>query len=170
MAAESCSEQLGVAGPWYDRLPHFKMEFQPSAGKELQSEYFVPIENGYEALMAVMEMSEQIHPHLFISEIRTIQADDLWMSTAYQRDSVAIHTTWKQEISKVMELLPQMESKLDMYNPRPHWAKLFTIPNATLSSRYPKIEDFKDLLAKYDPEGKFRNEYLNKNIFGILMI
>ncbi len=166
MAAESCSEQLEVAGPWYDRLPHFKMEFQPSAGKELQSEYFIPLENGYEAMMAVREMSEQIHPHLFISEIRTIQADDLWMSTAYQRDSVAIHTTWKQEIPEVMALLPQMEAKLDKFNPRPHWAKLFTIPYATLSSRYPKIEDFKDLLAKYDPEGKFRNEYVSKNIYG----
>lgn len=166
MAAESCSEQLGVAGPWYDRLPHFKMEFQPSAGKELQSEYFVPLENGYEAMMAVREMSEQIHPHLFISEIRTIEADDLWMSTAYQRDSVAIHTTWKQEIPEVMALLPQMEAKLDKFNPRPHWAKLFTIPYATLSSRYPKIEDYKGLLAKYDPIGKFKNEYVSKNIFG----
>ncbi len=166
MSAESCSEQLGVAGPWYDRLPHFKMEFQPSAGKELQSEYFVLLENGYEAMMAVREMSEKIHPHLFISEIRTIKADDLWMSTAYQKDSVAIHTTWKQEIPEVMALLPQMEATLDKFNPRPHWAKLFTIPYEILSSRYPKIEDFKTLLAKYDPEGKFRNEFVDKNIFG----
>lgn len=166
MSAESCSEQLGVAGPWYDRLPHFKMEFQPSAGKELQSEYFVPLENGYEAMMAVRGMSAQIHPHLFISEIRTIKADDLWMSTAYQRDSVAIHTTWKQEIPEVMALLPQMEAKLDKFQPRPHWAKLFTIPYEILSNRYAKIEDFKGLLSKYDPEGKFRNAYLNKNIFG----
>ena len=166
MSAESCSEQLGVAGPWYDRLPHFKMEFQPSAGKELQSEYFVPLENGYEAMMVVREISEQIHPHLFISEIRTIQADDLWMSTAYQRDSVAIHTTWKQEIPEVMALLPQMEAKLEKFNPRPHWAKLFTIPFNNLRMGYPKIESFKELLAKYDPEGKFRNEYLNENIFG----
>ncbi len=166
MDAESCSEQLGIAGPWYDRLPHFKMEFQPSAGKELQSEYFVPLENGYEAMMAVREMSEQIQPHLFISEIRTIQADELWMSTAYRRDSVSIHTTWKQEIPKVMALLPQMEAKLDKFKPRPHWAKLFTIPYETLNHRYSKIEDFKTLLSKHDPEGKFRNEYLNKNIFG----
>ena len=166
MDAESCSEQLGVPGPWYDRLPHFKMEFQPSAGKELQSEYFIPLENGYDALMAVQEMSEQIHPHLFISEIRTIKADDLWMSTAYKQDSVAIHTTWKQEIPEVMALLPQMEAKLDKFNPRPHWAKLFTIPHNILKSRYPKMEDFKILLSKYDPEGKFRNEYLVYNIFG----
>lgn len=166
MSAESCSEQMGIPGPWYDRLPHFKMEFQPSAGKELQSEFFVPVENGYEAMLAVKEMSEQIHPHLFISEIRTIKADDLWMSTAYQRDSVAIHTTWKQEIPEVMALLPQMESTLDKFNPRPHWAKLFTIPYTTLSKRYPKLEAFKTLLAKHDPEGKFRNEFVKRNVLG----
>lgn len=166
MDPESCSEQLGIVGPWYDRLPHFKMEFQPSAGKELQSEYFVPLENGYEAMMAVKEMSAQIYPHLFISEIRTIQSDELWMSTAFQRDSVAIHTTWKQEIPEVMALLPQMEAKLDRFHPRPHWAKLFTIPYTILKNRYAKIEDFKGLLLKYDPQGKFRNEYLNKNILG----
>lgn len=163
---ESCSEQLGIPGPWYDRLPHFKMEFQPSAGKELQSEFFVPLENGYEAILAVSEMAEQINPHLFISEIRSIKADEHWMSTCYQRDSIAIHTTWKQEIPEVMAFLSQMEGRLNRFHPRPHWAKLFTIPSKTLQSRYPKIEEFKALLSKHDPEGKFRNEFLNQTIFG----
>ena len=167
MSAESCSEQLAIPGPWYERLPHFKMEFQPSAGKELQSEFFVPFESGYEALMAVQEMADMIHPHLFISEIRSIKADDLWMSTCYQRDSIAIHTTWKHEIPEVMALLPQMEAKLDKFNPRPHWAKIFTIAPEKLESCYPKIEEFKTLLAKHDPEGKFRNEFLDLNIYGI---
>ncbi|SDA49571.1 xylitol oxidase [Algoriphagus alkaliphilus] len=167
MDPESCSEQLGVAGPWFDRLPHFKMEFQPSAGKELQSEFFVPLENGYEAILAVSEMAEQINPYLFISEIRSIKADELWMSTCYQRDSIAIHTTWKQEIPEVMAFLPQMEGRLNRFNPRPHWAKLFTIPSETLQSRYPKIEEFKALLSKHDPEGKFRNEFLNRTVFGV---
>jgi xylitol oxidase len=167
MDPESCSEQLGIPGPWYERLPHFKMEFQPSAGKELQSEFFVPFENGYEAILAVLEMAEQINPYLFISEIRSIKADELWMSTCYQRDSIAIHTTWKQEIPEVMAFLPQMEGRLNRFNPRPHWAKLFTIPSETLQSRYPKIEEFKALLSKHDPEGKFRNEFLNRTVFGV---
>lgn len=164
---ESCSEQLEIPGPWYDRLPHFKMEFQPSAGKELQSEFFVPLENGNEAILAVSEMAEQINSHLFISEIRSIKGDELWMSSCYQRDSIALHTTWKQEIPEVMAFLPQMEEKLNRFNPRPHWAKLFTIPSETLHSRYPKIEEFKALLTKHDPEGKFRNEFLNQTIFGL---
>ena len=167
MSAESCSEQLAIPGPWYERLPHFKMEFQPSAGKEFQSEYFVPMENGYEALMAVKEMSEQISSHLFISEIRSIKADDLWMSTCYERDSVAIHTTWKQEIPEVMALLPQMEAKLDRFDPRPHWAKLFTITSEKLQARYSKIQEFKSLLAEHDPQGKFRNGFLDEHLFGV---
>jgi len=164
---ESCSEQLGEAGPWFDRLPHFKMEFQPSAGKELQSEFFVPLENGYEAIMAVAEMSEEIKSHLFISEIRSIKADEFWMSTCYQRDSIAVHTTWKQEIPEVMALLPKMEERLERFGYRPHWAKLFTISSEKLHSRYSKIEDFKKLLAKHDPNGKFRNTFLNEHIFGV---
>lgn len=163
---ESCSEQLGIPGPWFDRLPHFKMEFQPSAGKELQSEFFVALEDGYEAIMAVAEMSAQINPHLFISEIRSIQADELWMSTCYQRDSISVHTTWKQEIPEVTALILQMEEKLNRFNPRPHWAKLFSIPAETLKARYPKIDDFKALLQKHDPAGKFRNEFLDRHIFG----
>ena len=40
ISAESCTPQQGVPGPWYERLPHFKMEFTPSSGKELQTEFF----------------------------------------------------------------------------------------------------------------------------------
>jgi alditol oxidase len=167
ISAESCTEQLGIPGPWFDRLPHFKMEFQPSAGKELQSEYFIPFENSYEALMAVNEMADQISPHLFISEIRAVQGDALWMSPCYQQDSVAIHTTWKQEIPEVMALLPLMEEKLAPFKPKPHWAKLFTIPPQALKERYQKLDDFKALLEVHDPNGKFRNDFINQNIYGL---
>ncbi len=42
LSAENCTEQMGVPGPWYERLPHFRMGFTPSTGEELQTEYFVP--------------------------------------------------------------------------------------------------------------------------------
>jgi xylitol oxidase len=70
-------------GPGLKGFPHFKMGFKPSTGKELQSEYFVPIEHAYEAIMAMESLHDKITPHLFISELRTIQADDLWMSPCY---------------------------------------------------------------------------------------
>src|SRR6266436_3054074 len=166
LSAENCTEQMGVPGPWYDRLPHFKMGFTPSAGKELQSEYFVPSKNALEAILAVEKLHEQIGPHLMITEIRTIAADDLWMSPAYKQDSVAIHFTWKPEWPEVSKLLPIIERELAPFNPRPHWGKLFAIPPAQLQSRYEKLAEFIALAKKFDPQGKFRNDFLNANIFG----
>jgi xylitol oxidase len=164
-AAESCTEQQGIPGPWYERLPHFRMNFTPSSGRELQTEYFVPRERGYEAILAVEKLREQITPHLFITELRTIAADHLWMSTAYQRDSLAIHFTWKPEWPEVSKILPQIEKQLEPFEPRPHWAKLFTIPPAQLESRYARLSDFQALVKQYDPQAKFRNEFLSKNLY-----
>jgi len=165
-SAENCTEQMGVPGPWYERMPHFKMNFTPSNGAELQTEYFVPRNRGYEAIRAVETLRDKITPHLLITELRSIAADDLWMSMAYQRDSLAIHFTWKQETPEVMALLPQIEEKLAPFGPRPHWAKLFTIPPSRLKSLYPKHDDFASLVNDHDPKGKFRNEFVNHNIFG----
>jgi len=165
-SAENCTEQMGVAGPWYERMPHFKMGFKPSAGKELQSEYFIPIEYAYEAMMVMERLHEKITPHLFISEIRAIAADDLWMSPCYKKPCIALHTTWKQEVNTVMNLLPVIEEQLAPFNARPHWAKLFTISPPVLQSRYEKLNDFKKLVNQYDPTGKFRNEFLSKNLYG----
>ena len=165
LPAENCTEQMGVSGPWFERMPHFKMGFKPSAGKELQVEYFVPIEHAYEAMMAMEQLHEKITPHLFISEIRTIQADNLWMSPCYKKTCVALHTTWKQEVDTVMNLLPLVEAQLAPFNARPHWAKLFTMAPAVLQSRIEKLADFKELVKKYDPNGKFRNDFLNRNLY-----
>ncbi len=162
--AESCTEQMGVSGPWFERLPHFKMGFTPSTGRELQSEYFVPLENGYEAMMAVEKLHEKITPHLFISEIRTIDADNLWMSPCYKQPCVTIHTTWKPEWTAVVDLLPLMEEQLAPFHPRPHWGKLFTIKPSVLQQRIGRLADFQELVRKHDPNGKFRNEFLEHNV------
>ena len=164
-SAENVTDQMNVPGPWYERMPHFKMGFRPSTGKELQAEYFVPFEQGYEALMAVEKLHDKISPHLFISEIRSVQKDNFWMSPCYKKDCVAIHTTWKQEIDTVNELLPLVEEQLAPFNPRPHWAKLFALPPPVLQSRIEKLKDFRELANHYDPNGKFRNEFLSNNIF-----
>ena len=166
-SAENCTEQMGVSGPWFERMPHFKMGFKPSAGKELQSEYFVAIDNAFEAMMAVEKLNEKISPHLFITEIRTIAADELWMSPCYKKNCVAIHFTWKQEVEAVMNLLPLIEAQLAPFNPRPHWGKLFTMSPAILHSRIEKLADFKELVKQHDPNGKFRNAYLERNIYGV---
>jgi alditol oxidase len=165
LSAENCTPQMGVPGPWYERLPHFKMGFTPSSGKELQSEYFIPIQHAVEAILAIQTLGNQIGPHLFITEIRTIAADNLWMSPCRNQDSVAIHFTWKQEWDEVNKLLPLIEKELAPYNARPHWGKIFTMSPLVLQSRYEKLEDFKKKMAYYDPKGKFRNEFLSKTLY-----
>jgi xylitol oxidase len=163
--AEACTEQLGIPGPWYERLPHFRMNFTPSSGQELQTEYFVPLEHGYEAIRAVEILRDRITPHLLVTELRTIEADDLWMSMAHQRRSLAIHFTWKPEWPAVQTILPEIEARLRPFHPRPHWAKLFTLLPADLDPLYPRLADFKALAAHYDPNGKFRNQFLTTNLY-----
>ncbi len=166
LSAENCTDQMGVSGPWYERMPHFKMGFTPSSGVELQSEYFVPRKNAVDAILAIARMGDQVGPHLLTSEIRTIAADNFWMSPCYKQDSVAIHFTWKQDWPAVSKLLPVIEKELAPYNVRPHWGKLFTVSPADLKKRYAKMADFRNVAAEYDPKGKFRNEFLDLNIFG----
>jgi xylitol oxidase len=166
LSAENCTEQMGVPGPWYERLPHFRMGFTPSAGNELQAEYFVPRRHAVEAILAIERLRDQVTPHLLISEIRTIAADDFWMSPCYQQPSVTIHFTLKPDWPAVSNLLPVIERELAPFQARPHWGKLFTVSPERLKANYQKLPDFIELSKKYDPHGKFRNNFLNKNIFG----
>jgi alditol oxidase len=165
LSAENCTEQMGVPGPWYDRLPHFRMGFTPSSGKELQSEYFVSRQNSVEAIHAIERLRDRVSPHLLISELRTIDSDQLWMSPCYKRPSLAIHFTWKPDWDSVRPLLPIIERELAPYEARPHWGKLFTMEPAQLESRYEKLTEFKDLVKKHDPHGKFRNQFLTETIY-----
>jgi alditol oxidase len=118
-----------------------------------------------DAILAVEKLREQIGPHLLISEIRAIAADNLWLSPCYHQPSVTIHFTWKQEPDAVMRLLPIIERELAPYNPRPHWGKLFTIPPTQLRARYEKMGEFIKIAHEFDPQGKLRNEFLNANVF-----
>ncbi len=163
-SAENCTEQMGIPGPWYERLPHFRMNFTPSSGAELQSEYFVPRDKGYEAILAVEQLRDQITPNLQITELRTIASDDLWMSPCYKRACMTVHFTWKPDWPSVRKVLPMIEERLAPFDPRPHWAKLFTMDPARFKATYQKLPDFQALLAQYDPKGKFHNAYLNRNI------
>jgi xylitol oxidase len=165
-SAENCTEQMGIPGPWYERLPHFRMNFTPSSGDELQSEYFVPRQRGYEAILAIERLRDRVSPHLLISELRTIDADELWMSPCYKRPSMTIHFTWKPEWPAVRAMLPLIEEQLAPFDARPHWAKLFTMAPARLQSLYEKLPEFQELEKRCDPGGKFRNAYLNTNLYG----
>jgi xylitol oxidase len=162
MPPDACTPQLGQAGPWHERLPHFRMDRTPSAGDELQAEYIVPRRHAIDALLAVHGLRKRIAPLVQISEVRTIAADDLWLSPSYQRDSVAIHFTWQPDWAGVREVLPMIEAALRPFEPRPHWAKLFTMPFDEVASRYERLPDYIELLTRVDPAQKFRNAFLDR--------
>jgi alditol oxidase len=165
-SAEHCTPQCGIAGPWYERLPHFRMGFTPSDGEELQSEYFVARRHGMAALRALATLHQWISPLLLISEVRTIAADDLWMSPFCGEDSVAFHFTWKRDWAAVREVLPWIETALSSFDARPHWGKLFKMPASRVRELYPRREKFRELVRSLDPEGKFRNDFVDAYVFG----
>jgi alditol oxidase len=162
MSAGNATEQLGRPGPWHERLPHFRLEFTPSAGAELQSEYLVAREVAVPAIEALFALGDQISPVLQIAEIRTMAADDLWLSMAYGRGTVGFHFTWVQDDAAVAPVLAAIEAALAPFGARPHWGKVFSTPPDVVRGLYPRYDDFVDLLRRYDPAGKFRNEFMDR--------
>jgi xylitol oxidase len=161
LPAEPCTPQSDVAGPWHERLPHFRMGFTPSSGEELQSELFVARAHAADAMRTLVGLHDVLAPVLQISEVRAVAADTLWLSPSHQRDSIALHFTWVPSWPDVEPVLRQMEAALAPFGPRPHWGKLSTLPGDTLRARIPRLESFAELAAEWDPTGKFRNPYLD---------
>jgi xylitol oxidase len=158
MPADHTTQQLGVPGPWHERMPHFRIEFTPSSGDELQSEYLVPRRHGLAALHALDGLRKRLKPVLQIAEIRTVAADDLWLSPCYQTGCVAFHFTWRPDWPAVSPVLSAIEDALAPYDARPHWGKLFhSLPRHL----FPRLDDFRRLRAGLDPAGKFTNPLLD---------
>jgi len=161
MAPGNATPQLGAAGPWNERLPHFRYEFAPSNGDELQSEYLVPIEHAAKAWTALSAMSHYLRPVVQISEVRAVAADTMWLSLTGGTASVAFHFTWVSDHAAVMPRIAAVEKCLENYGARPHWGKLFGTPAATLARLYPRLGDFRRLVADLDPYGKFGNDLVD---------
>lgn len=160
--AANVTEQLGRPGPSHDRLPHFRSDFQPGRGDEIQSEYLVDVEVGVEAIRAVRELGSLVTPLLHIAEIRRVAADTAWMSPSGGRDSLAIHFTWRRMSREVHEVIPVVEAALLPLGARPHWGKAFACGHAELRKAYPRLDDFAALVSAYDPQGKFENAFLRR--------
>jgi xylitol oxidase len=160
------TEQMDIPGPWHERLPHFTPTGLAAEGAEIQSEYFVPREHAPAAFRALDGIRDQIGALMGASEVRSIAADDLWMSMFYQRDAVAFHFTWLPDWERVRALLPVIEERLAPFAPRPHWGKTFTITPARLRELYPKLSEFRALVQEFDPAGKFRNAFLDEFVLG----
>jgi len=166
MDPRACTAQMGVAGPAWERLPHFRPDFPPSSkGRERHSEYFLKRSDAVAAIEAVYAIGGQIARALQISEVRTVSEDALWMSTAQGRDTIALHFTWTDNDADVAAAMPVVEAALERFGPRPHWGKMHTRTPSQLAARYERLSDFRDLCRRHDPDGKFQNEYLQKFVF-----
>ncbi len=159
-----CTEQLGIPGSWHDRLSHFRLSHTPSSGDEIQTEYFFSRTNALEAMRRLFELGSEIAPVLLISEIRTVAADEQWLSPCYKSGRVGIHFTWKSDHAGVERLLPIIERELADLEPIPHWAKVFRLSPEIVRSRYARLSDFQKLAKELDPQGKFKNEFLNRYV------
>jgi xylitol oxidase len=166
MPAGPATVQMGIPGAWHERLPHFRLDQTPSAGEELQSEYFVARRHAVDAMRALATLKDALRPQLMISEVRSIAADEMWLSGSYQQAATGFHFTWQRNWPAVRELLSQIEAKLAPFAPRPHWGKCFTLPAAEVQSHYARINDFRALVQSFDPLGKFRNAFLDEYVFG----
>ena len=157
----ACTSQLGVPGPWYERLPHFRADRTPSSGHELQSEYLIDRTDAPAALVALFDVSRAIGPVAYVSEIRTVAPDDLWLSPASGRPSAAIHFTWRPDLPAVLQALAAVERALAPFDPRPHWGKLWTLPIDTVRASYSRIDAFAELRDRWDPNRTFANRYVD---------
>lgn len=160
MPAVNCTRQLGVPGPWHERLPHFRADFTPSSGAELQSEYLLPRTRALEALHALDAIRTTVAPVLQTCEVRTVAADTQWLSPSHGRDTVALHFTWIEDTAAVLPVVRRVEEALDAFEARPHWGKVFTVPSEVLHERFPRLGDFAALAAELDPAGTFRNAFV----------
>ena len=161
---ECCTDQDAAPGPWYARLPHFRLEFTPSSGEELQTEYLLPIRHGAAALEALERIRDRIASVLQISEIRTVAADGLWLSPCYARDSIAIHFTWVPDLEAVRPVVALVEAALAPFAARPHWGKVFGTEPSSVAEQYERLPDFRQLAADLDPDGKFRNAFVDRYV------
>lgn len=154
------TEQLGRVGPWFARLPHFRLEFTPSAGEEIQTEYLVPREDFPAAIGAIRSLSARIAPLLQVCEVRTVAGDDLWLSEAHGGDVVGIHFTWVRDSEAVAAVLPEVEAALPP-TARPHWGKVFA-DHDRIAALYPRWEDFRVLRRSLDPDNRFVNGFIER--------
>jgi xylitol oxidase len=164
--SDHCNDQEGIVGSWNERLTHFRLDHIVDWPDELQSEYFVPREHAIPAMRLLIDLQPQYDSFTKISELRTVAADRLWLSPSYEQPIVCLHFSWRKRWDEISKFLPILEAGLAPYRARPHWGKLFIMSPAHVQSLYPRMGDFRDLLQRYDPTGKFRNPFIDHYIFG----
>jgi xylitol oxidase len=161
MSPDATTRQGADGGPWHERLPHFRLDHTPSSGEEIQSEYLVAREHAAPVLEALAAIAPSIAPVLLISEVRSVAADDVWLSPAYGRDTVAFHFTWRRDPPAVLDALAVIERQIRPFDARPHWGKVHRFSPEQLFQAYPRLLSYQDERRRLDPSGVFSNAFLD---------
>jgi FAD-linked oxidoreductase len=128
----------------------------------VETEYAVPRESVLDVLAALRGAVPGLrHPVMFPVEVRVAAADDIWLSTAYGRDTayIAIHQYAGMPYE---EYFAAFESIAAAAAGRPHWGKMHTLDAARLAGLYPRFGDFLRVRDQVDPERRFANPYLEQ--------
>ncbi|MGJ9412917.1 FAD-binding protein [Aeromicrobium sp. CF4.19] len=152
-----CTPQLGEPGWWADRVPHFRTGFMPSSGDESQSEYHVARHHGAAAVQALRDVGPAIAEALQTAEIRAVAGDDLWLSPQHGQDTWAFHFTWFSGEGLAARAAAVLEEALAPFDARPHWGKLHHH-----APRPERIEDFRALRTRLDPDDRFVNDWVRR--------
>lgn len=127
-----------------------------------EMEYAIPADDVVPAVQAIRKLIDQRGWRIeFPIEVRFAAADDLWLSTAYGRDSayVAVHRYWRADPRAYFDAVEQI--MLDLGG-RPHWGKLHSLDDEQLRARYPRFDDFLALRNRLDPGRLFGNRHLER--------
>jgi FAD/FMN-containing dehydrogenase len=125
----------------------------------VESEYAIPRAALLDVLAELRrEIPKLADPVMFPLEIRVAAADDIWLSTAYGRDSayIAIHQYLGMPYRRYFDLF---ESITRTVGGRPHWGKLHTLAADRMAELYPRFDDFRRVRTAVDPAGRFTNPY-----------
>jgi L-gulono-1,4-lactone dehydrogenase len=145
--------------------PSHQVFVTPRRVRFVESEYAVPRESVLDVLAELRAAVPRLEtPVMFPVEIRVAAADDIWLSTAYGRDTayVAIH----QYVGlPYQEYFRTFEAITASVGGRPHWGKMHTLDAERLGERYPRFGDFLKIRDETDPGGRFTNPYLEQ-VFG----
>lgn len=161
--AAACTEQSGRPGAWWNRLPHFRADAVPSSGAEIQSECFIDRADSAAALDAMRSIAAQLADSLMVSEIRTIAADEHWMSPCHARASTAFHFTWKLDPKAVADAVELVGRTLTPFGVRHHWGKAMPAEwNA--SGSFERHSDFLELKERFDPTDTFTTPWFSQHI------
>jgi FAD-linked oxidoreductase len=130
-----------------------------------ESEYAVPREQVVEVIQQLRAWIDRSGERIpFPIEVRVAAADDIWLSTAYGRDTayVAIHQYHRLSHDKYFDAFEQI---VGAFGGRPHWGKLHTLGADQFRERYPRFDDFLAVRDRLDPDRSFSNPY-TRQVFG----